>query len=507
MPRHILLLQPKEFLIFPEQRQYTVSVSGSSQPLSERRLWSSGRNKWRLSRAGFPVIIILVKEEARLYGRVRMVSLFFSWSIRMTLLVPAVAAVMYLGIILFPQKKSWFSLSAAFILIVTGLAPLREALLHYINWNILLIYLGSLVLAELFIYSRVPAYLAEKIIDKSSTLGAAIVIILLMTGFISAFVENVATVLVMAPIMLELSRKLKKSPAPFMIGLAIMANLQGTATLVGDPPSMIFANYAGYSFNDFFFTQGKMSIFFFVQAGALAGALYFYAIFRNLDRERVSVPEERIQSWIPTLLLLLMIVGLGIISGFSSGGIHLASGLLCTALAIIGLVWLRFFMHESHETVKKMLVGLDWDTMAFLAGIFIVIGSITATGALDEAARWLSGIIGGRIALGYIIIIAFSVVVSGFVDNVPYIVAMLPVAAGLAKAMQVKPELFMFGLLIGSCMGGNLTPFGASANVVATGLSKKAGSKVSFFSWLKLAGPFTLITTVVSALVTYLVWK
>lgn len=431
----------------------------------------------------------------------------FLWSIRMTLLAPAVAAAMYFGIILFPQKKSLFSLGAGLILIVTGFAPLREALLHYINWNILLIYLGSLVLAELFIYSRVPAYLAEKIIAKSSTLGSAIVIILLMTGFISAFVENVATVLVMAPIMLELSRKLNKNPAPFMIALAVMANLQGTATLVGDPPSMIFANYVGYSFNDFFFTQGTMSIFFFVQVGSLAGALYFYIIFRNLGREHVSVPEERIKSWIPTLLLLFMIVGLGIISGFSSGGIHLASGLLCTALAIIGLVWLRFSMHESRETVRTMLVGLDWDTMAFLAGIFIVIGSISATGALYDVARWLSDIIGGRIVFGYIIIVVFSVIVSGFVDNVPYIVAMLPVAAGLAKAMHVKPELFMFGLLIGSCMGGNLTPFGASANVVATGLSKKAGSKVSFISWLKLAGPFTLITTVVAALVTYAVWK
>lgn len=425
----------------------------------------------------------------------------------MTLVILIIAAVMYLGIILFPQKKSWFSLGAAFVIIAAGLAPFRDALLHYINWNILLIYLGSLVLAELFIYSRVPAYLAEKIIDGTSTLGVAIVIILLMTGFISAFVENVATVLVMAPIMLELSRKLKKSPAPFMIGLAVMANLQGTATLVGDPPSMIFANFAGYTFNDFFIANGKMSIFFFVQAGALAGALYFYAVFRNLDNEHVTVPEEKIQSWVPTLLLLAMIIGLGLISAFSSGGIHLASGLLCIVLAAIGLGWLRFAMQESRTTITDMLRGLDWDTMAFLAGIFIVIGSISATGALDVAARWLAGVIGGNSALGYVIIIAFSVIISGFVDNVPYIVAMLPVASGLAAHMQVKPELFMFGLLIGSCMGGNLTPFGASANVVAVSLSKKAGSKVSFFSWLKLAGPFTLITTLVAALATYAVWK
>jgi len=114
-----------------------------------------------------------------------------------------------------------------------------------VNWNILGIYLGSLVLAELFIYSRVPAFIAERIVKRSPSIGVAVTIILLLAGLVSAFVENVATVLLVAPIMIELAKKGKNNLAPLMIGLAVMANLQGTATLVGDPPSMIFANYAG----------------------------------------------------------------------------------------------------------------------------------------------------------------------------------------------------------------------------------------------------------------------
>jgi Na+/H+ antiporter NhaD/arsenite permease-like protein len=184
-----------------------------------------------------------------------------------------VLVLMYAGIILFPARKAWISMGAAAVLMVGGAVTPGHAFGSLVNWNILCIYLGSLVLAELFIYSRVPAFIAERIVERSPSIGVAITIILLLTGLVSAFVENVATVLVVAPVMIELAKRGKKNLAPLMIGLAVMANLQGTATLVGDPPSMIFANYAGYSFNDFFFKFGKPSIFFAIQVGAVVGAV------------------------------------------------------------------------------------------------------------------------------------------------------------------------------------------------------------------------------------------
>lgn len=257
------------------------------------------------------------------------------------------ALVMYVLVILFPHRKSWLSLAAAAVLLAAGVVGPMHALAELVNWDILMIYLGCLVIAELFIYSGVPAALAERIVRKAPTLGLAVVAILVLTGFISAFVENVATVLVMAPIAMEISRRVRLDPRPFLIGLAVMANLQGTATLVGDPPSMIFASYAGYSFNDFFFSGGRPSIFFAVQAGSVIGALFFYGYFRKLPRLHMEFSEGKKLTFVPTALLSLMISGLAAISFYTAGGLHASSGLWCVFLAAVGMIWFVFVRKEK----------------------------------------------------------------------------------------------------------------------------------------------------------------
>ncbi len=424
----------------------------------------------------------------------------------MKIFVLILALAMYGLVIAFTHRKSVIALLAAVVLLVAGAVGIKMALFELVNWNILFIYIGSLVIADLFIYSRVPAYLADKIVDASPTLGIAVVAILILTGLISAFVENVATVLLMAPIALEICRRVKISPAPFMLGLAVMANLQGTATLVGDPPSMIFASFAGYGFNDFFFYNGRPSIFFAVQIGMLVGAAYFYFYFRKLKKVHLNLAPEKIVSFVPTVLLVGMIFGLATISFVSGKGLHYSSGILCMVLAIIGILWYVLVRKEPLSKARDLVKGLDWDTILFLIGIFIVIGAIDKVGLLEDLARILGGFIGGNATLGFVVIVVVSVLISGFVDNVPYIIAMLPVAAKLATNLDLPPEVFMFGLLIGSCLGGNLTPFGASANVVAVGLVKKEGHRMSFMSWVKIAGPFTVMTTFASALFIFLVW-
>ena len=424
----------------------------------------------------------------------------------MKYLVLAIAVVMYGLVIAFTGRKAWFTLGAAALVVALGVVSPYHAIFGLVNWNILLIYIGSLVIADLFIYSRVPAWAADKIVDKAPTLGLGIVAILVMTGLLSAFVENVATVLVMAPIALALSRKVKMAPTYFMIGLAVMANLQGTATLVGDPPSMIFAGYANYSFNDFFFYDGRLSIFFAVQAGMLVGAAYFYWYFRKLGKTSMELEVQKILSWVPTILLGLLIVGLAIISFFFTG--LTVSGLWCMLLALAGLLWFVLVRREPLSEAWSLVKRLDWETILFLVGIFIVLGAISEVGLLDDLGRFLQGVIGTNMVLGFVIIVGISVLLSGFIDNVPYIIVMLPVAAALASNLGLPKELYMFGLLIGSCLGGNLTPFGASANVVATGLVKKdSGVVVGFWEWLKVAGPFTILTTTASALVVFLTWR
>ena len=341
--------------------------------------------------------------------------------------------------------------------------------------------------------------------NKSNKVFVPIIMILAMTGIISIFVENVATVLVMAPIALALSKKLKLNPTYFLAGLAVMSNLEGTATLVGDPPSMIFASFAGYTFNDFFFYGGRISIFFFVQTGLIAGCIFFYMYFRNA-REKTAVDRTKVVSFVPAVLLVAMIAGLALLS-FLHFDWQYGSGVYVMVLGIAGIVWYVLSQKKSGEEVRTLIKELDWETIFFLCGIFVVVGAISETGLLKEFAAFLADVTGGNKFFGFVLILLVSILISGFVDNVPYIIVMLPVAADLALNLGIHKELYMFALLIGSCLGGNLTPFGASANVVAMGILKKEGYPISFKGWLKIGAPFTFVTTLSAALFLWFVWK
>lgn len=437
-------------------------------------------------------------------------------------IILAVAVLMYVLVIAFQEKKVWFTTAAALLVVIIGAVMpgsifLRQSAAvscfdvithifgNIINWNVILIYLGSMIIAALFLYSKVPSKIADGIVNSSKNPAIAIILILAMTGMISIFVENVATVLVMAPIALALCKKLKMNPTFFMIGLAVMSNLEGTATLVGDPPSMIFAAYAGYNFNDFFIHNGTLSIFFIIQAGLIAGCIYFYFFFAKYSKEKLELQKTDVISWVPFVILLVMIFGLAGIS-FIPTEFGYTSGLYVFGLGIISLLWFRLNQKKSGKEIWELIKGLDWETIFFLLGIFVVVGAIQEAGLLDDFALFLSKICGGSKMLGFIIIMVVSVIISGFVDNVPYIIAMLPVAGSMAVNMNMNKELFMFALLIGSCLGGNLTPYGASANVVSMGIVKKEGYPMKFSGWLKVAGPFTILTTGVAALVLWALW-
>jgi Na+/H+ antiporter NhaD/arsenite permease-like protein len=201
-----------------------------------------------------------------------------------------------------------------------------------------------------------------------------------------------------------------------------------------------------------------------------------------------------------------MILGLAAAS-FIYQGLSLASGLLVVALGLAGLIWYRFIRRESGEKVWGLIKNLDWDTALFLIGIFVVVGAVNEAGLLADFSAFLSGIVGSNVLAGFVMILGVSTLISGFVDNVPYIIAMLPVASTMAADLALKPELYMFALLVGSCLGGNLTPFGASANVVAVGILKKQGRLLNFGQWLRIGVPFTLLTVVVASAFLWLIWR
>jgi len=413
-----------------------------------------------------------------------------------------VFVVCYALFVVWPRRRPWVAAAGAALLLLSGALSLKEAF-WAVNWNVMGIFVGTLAVADVFMESRVPAYLAEGIVNRARSSAWAILFICLLTGFISAFVENVATVLIVAPIALTLAYKLDIHPSAMMISIAISSNLQGAATLIGDPPSMLLAGFARMNFMDFFFYKGQPSIFFAVEIGALASLVVLYFFFRGHRRKVTLVPSERVTSWAPTVILIVLIVLLAV-SSFIDKDFSYLAGLLCVAAGIVSLVWAK-------ARFKKPLVpgikSLDWETALFLLAVFILVGSLTATGWIEVVADALADVVQGNAFYGYTLLVLLAMVASAFVDNVPFLAAMLPVALIMGDRLSMPPQLFLFGLLIGASLGGNITPIGASANIVACGILKKHGYAVSFGQFMKIGVPFTLAAVAAAYAFGWLVWS
>jgi Na+/H+ antiporter NhaD/arsenite permease-like protein len=371
-----------------------------------------------------------------------------------------------------------------------------------INYNVLGVFWGTMVLSGLFINSAVPAYLAAKLVDRSKSVGLAMLSVCLLAGFISAFVENVATVLIVAPIAFEVAKKFKTNPVPFLIGIAVSANLQGCATMVGDSPSIILALSSGMSFMDFFWMKGRPGIAFAVELGAIASFCILYLLFKKYKEPVTQIEEVKVKTWFPAVLLILMMLSLAA-SSFVKHKHPYTIAFICIIYGITGLIW-----HEiKHKESVSLVKDLDWHTFFFLIGIFVLVGSLTHRGIVNDAASFIIKYTQGNSFFAFTVIIWLSVLLSAFIDNIPYTIAMIPVAKLMAQSLGVGQELFLFGLLIGTSLGGNITPIGASANVVAVGLLRKQGHNVKFMDFVRIGLPFTLAAVSAAYIFLWLVWS
>lgn len=387
------------------------------------------------------------------------------------------------------------------LLLLTGLISFKEAL-DSINYNVLGVFLGTMTLSSLFIYSQVPAFLATRLVDRSKTVGLALLSVCLLAGLISSVVENVATVLIVAPIAFEVAKKLKANPVPFLIGIAVSANLQGCATMVGDSPSLILAFESGMSFMDFFWMKGRPGITFAVEAGAAAAFFVLYLLFVKYKQPVEKVERIEVKSWVPTILLCCMMVTLAV-SSFIQDKPVFTVAFICLCYGAAGLIWHETRQKQAFSVVKN----LDWHTFFFLIGIFILVGSLTYRGVIDTISQYIIQWAGGSVFVAYTVIIVISVILSAFVDNIPYIVAMIPVAKNVAASLGIPPQLLLFGLLVGTSLGGNITPIGASANLVVVGLLRKENYQVKFMDFVKIGLPFTVAAVGTAYLVLWLVWS
>lgn len=404
------------------------------------------------------------------------------------------------SLLIMKVTRPMYITSAAAMLLLWSGALSRQQALAAINWNVLGIVGGMMILAQLFVGSRAPSFFAAKLVARVHTAGLALVVVSAFSGIISAFVDNVATVLIVAPVAFDIAKRLNTSPVPFIIGIAISSNLQGMATLIGDSTSVILATVADLNFLEFFWLKGRPGIFFAVEVGAIAATIVLWLMFRHLQQPLNLQQTTSVTTWIPTLLLLAVIVTLALSSIIPNRPPYLI-GTITIAYGLLGLVWNTFWGH-----LDMKWLDLDWETLVFLTGVFILVGSLSATGVVASLADVIAKLTGGNVLIAYLVLIWMSVLISAFVDNIPYSLAMLPVAKQVAITLGCSPYLLMFGLMVGTSLGGNITPIGASANVVAVGLLSKHGIDISFGDFVKIGLPFTLTAVIVASAFLWLVW-
>ena len=407
-------------------------------------------------------------------------------------MLPAIIlfALTYVLMLTFSKYRTYIALCSGVLFIVFGMLPMSE-ILPSLDFNVLLMIAGTMGLVALFIESKMPSLLADIIMEKVPNVQAAAVALALFAGVISAFVDNVATVLMVAPVALAICQKLKTNPVPFIIGIAVSSNLQGAATLVGDTTAIMLGSALDMSFMDFFVYNGKPGMFFAVELGAILSAFILAFIFR---KEKAVIPKASsrtvVTDYVPTVLLVGTIVLL-ICASFIPNKPDITNGLICCVLLVIGLVY-NYARKKNMAAIIEPLQSIDFETIGLLVGLFLMIGGITHEGVIDALANLLATLGGGNVFLMYTIIVWASVLISAFIDNIPYVATMIPVIGGLAVAMNCDPTVFYFGLLSGATLGGNCTPIGASANITGIGILRKAGYEVKNSDFFKIGIPFTL---------------
>lgn len=411
--------------------------------------------------------------------------------------------IMYVLLLLFPRYRPWIALGTALIFVILGIMPLED-ILGSINFNVLMMIAGTMGIVSLFIESGMPSLMADVIVDKMPNVKWTIVSLALFAGIVSAFVDNVATVLMIAPVAIAIARKFDISPIAMVIAISVSSNLQGAATLVGDTTAILLGGYADMTFMDFFVFHGKAGVFWAVELGALLTAVVLLILFRKETQPTIGKDRAVVTSYVPSVLLAGTVILL-IVASFIPNTPAYINGYICISLLIIGLLW-NVIKKRSYLGITKPISEIDYETLLLLTGLFIVIGGITHAGVIDEIAKLFLKVGSGNLFVIYLLIVWVSVALSAFVDNIPYVATMLPVVQGIAAGMGVEPYVLYFGLLIGATLGGNLTPVGASANITAIGMLQREGYIVKTKDFMRIGIPFSLVAVLSGSIFIWVVW-
>lgn len=356
-----------------------------------------------------------------------------------------------------------------------------------IDWDVIFLLLGMMLVVGVLRRTGLFEYLA---IRAAKLAGArpfsVLVLLVLVTAGASALLDNVTTILLVAPVTLLVCDRLGVPPVPFLIAEALASNIGGTATLIGDPPNIIIASRAGLSFLDFMAHLLPVSVV--VLAAFLVLARFTFRIPRTADPERtaslMALDEQDAITDRGQLVRGLAVLGL-ILVGF------LLQRTIGVAPSVVALVGAGVLLLVSPLSPKDLVADIEWETLLFFVGLFILVGALVQVGVLEKLATGLADLTGGAVVPTLLLVLVGSAVVSAVVDNIPYVTAMAPVVASL---IATNPALGQDGALwwtlaLGADLGGNATLVGASANVVLVGIAARNGLHISFRDWLRYGLP------------------
>ena len=417
----------------------------------------------------------------------------------MAVLAVTVFLVAYLLIATERVNKVKAALGGAAVVVAAGIATAHDVFYSPttgIDWNVIFLLLGMMVIVGVLRQTGVFEYTAIWAAKRAKGSALKVMILLvLITAVASALLDNVTTVLLIAPVTLLVCERLGVNPVPFLIAEVFASNIGGAATLVGDPPNIIIASRAGLSFNDFLMHMTPLVL---IVLAAFIGALP--VLFRGsfaVEPERVaeimSLNEREAIRDVRLLVKCGVVLG-AVFAGFiGHSWIHMEPALV--ALLGAGVLIVITGVEQRHY-----LDSVEWETLLFFAGLFILVGALVKTGVIDRIAHLAAAATGGNPLLAALAILIVSAVLSGVIDNIPYVATMSPVVAELAStvANPVQAQALWWSLAAGADFGGNLTAVGASANVVMLGIAARQGYPISFWEFSRKGAVVTALSMAIA---------
>ncbi len=410
-------------------------------------------------------------------------------------------AALFILITLEIANKTVLALLGAALFIGMGIIEQTLAF-EEIDWNVIFLLIGMMVIVGVTRKSGLYQFIAIKAAKAAGGDPIKILVLFsLITALMSAFLDNVTTVLILTPVMILVAVELDIRPTPFVISAALASNIGGTATLIGDPPNIMIGSAAGFGFIDFLVNLGPLVLILMVLHSAMVLLFFHKEMKVSMERRaRIMDFDENASLTDPAILIKsLSVLGL-VIAGFL---LHGVIGIEPATVALGGAALLMLLV--GGEDVEEFFHEVEWGTIFFFIGLFIMVGGLVELGIIDILAEAFLKVTAGDITLTSEAIIWLSGVLSSLLDNIPYVATMIPLVERLGVELgQVAIQPVWWSLALGSCLGGNGTLIGASANVVSAGISGRSGYKISFLEFTRYGLIVTVVTLAVSSVYVYL---